>query len=127
MSENYSCDDILQAFIEATNKYHFSLDISLTINGSIITGTLISAEEYFEILTKTFKKGNKVSKAFSEKFKNASKANFSESTVDYIHMKDAKIFLGSNKPIPSKGSTIWRGNLKEIDGFFLGKIKGNLE
>lgn len=43
MSSNSAKDDVLESFVQAANQDDFSLDITLMINGAIVTGTLISA------------------------------------------------------------------------------------
>ncbi|MFQ3802021.1 gas vesicle accessory protein GvpU [Staphylococcus equorum] len=128
MSGVHSKDSILEAFVEASNKYEFSLDISLVTNGTVVSGTLVSAEEYFKQLSKSFKGGNDVAKAFSEKFSEAEDAASSTTDeVQFVHMKDVKIYIGDNKPTPSKGTPLWRGKIHEVDSFFLGKINGKAE
>ncbi|MGN5883447.1 gas vesicle accessory protein GvpU [Staphylococcus simulans] len=124
MSSNSAKDDVLESFVQAANQDDFSLDITLMINGAIVTGTLISASEYFETQSKYFKGGNKRSKEFSEDLAGASEAaESSDGEANYIHLKDVSIFLGDSKPTPSSGKITWRGNLSAVDSFFLGKIK----
>jgi hypothetical protein len=42
--------------------------------------------------------------------------------VHCIHLKQIKIYNGDNKQTPSEAQILWRGKLKEVDSFFLGKI-----
>lgn len=126
MSEVPSKDNVLEAFVEAANKDEFTLDISLLVNGAIVSGTLVSAKEYFKSLSKTFKDGNDTAEDFSEKFSSASdSADSTDAKVQYIHLKDTRIYLGDSKPTPSTGKILWRGELNKVDSFFLGKIAGN--
>ncbi|ALN77642.1 gas vesicle protein GvpU [Staphylococcus agnetis] len=123
MSEATNKDGILESFVEATNENGFALDISLLVNGSIVSGTLVSAEDYYKSLSESFKDGNDVAKEFSEQFSDASEsAKSSEGGANFIHLKDARVYLNGSHPIPSVGSTLWRGRLTEVDSFFLGKI-----
>ncbi len=55
-------DSILVFLVEATNKHRFSLDITLNVNGSIVSGTTVSAKGYFEGLSDAFEDGNDISK-----------------------------------------------------------------
>lgn len=122
-----SKDDILESFVKAANEDDFSLDISLLVDGAIVTGTLISAKEYFKTLSKSFKGGNATSKQFSENLDEAGDAagESDNDEINYIHLKDTSIFISENKPTPSSGKLIWRGKLSEVNSFFLGKIKSN--
>ncbi|MGX5792086.1 gas vesicle accessory protein GvpU (plasmid) [Staphylococcus equorum] len=123
MSEVSSKDDILEAFVEVANKDGFTLDISLLVNGAIVSGTLVSAKDYFKSLSKSFKKGNDVAQELSKELANASdSADSNDAEVQYIHLKDTRIYLGDSKSTPSTGETLWRGKLNEVDSFFLGKI-----
>lgn len=53
-------DSILEFFVRASNKHGFSLDITLNVKGALITGTLVSAKEYFDALSETFEEGNEI-------------------------------------------------------------------
>ncbi|WHX27837.1 gas vesicle accessory protein GvpU [Virgibacillus halodenitrificans] len=123
MSENTK-DNILEFFVTAANKHDFELDISLLVHGAIVTGTLISATEYFENMSQSFEDGSdisqKVSQQLSEAGESADSGNQQE--VNFIHLKNTKIYCGDSKPTPSKGEILWRGKLVEVDSFFLGRI-----
>jgi uncharacterized protein YejL (UPF0352 family) len=114
-------DNILAFLVQATNKHNLSIDITLNVNGAIVTGTIVSAKEYFVSLSETFEEGSDVAQQLSEKFAQAGESIDSgeEAEASFIHLKDAKVFCGSSKPSPSKGSALWRGPLSDINGFFL--------
>jgi hypothetical protein len=117
-------DNILEFFVQAANKHDFSLDITLNVKGAVITGTMVSAKEYFNALSETLEDGNEIAQAVSEqlgKSGEAAEAN-PDSEAYFIHMKNTKVYCGDSKPTPSKGEILWRGKLTEVDGFFLGKI-----
>ncbi|SHN23245.1 gas vesicle accessory protein GvpU [Gracilibacillus kekensis] len=119
-----SADTILGFFVQATNKHDFNLDITLNVNGALVSGTTISAQEYFEELSEAFEDGNEISKKISEQLVQASEeaeTNTNES-ASFIHLKSTKVYCGDSKSTPSKGNILWRGKLSDIDGFFLGKI-----
>lgn len=117
-------DSILEYFVQASNTQDFSLDISLNINGSVVSGTLISAKDYFETLSQKLEDGSEISQKLSEQLGAASETAESnpDGEANFIHMKNTRVYCGDNKPTPSKGQILWRGKLDEIDGFFLGKI-----
>ncbi|WP_233129897.1 gas vesicle accessory protein GvpU [Domibacillus epiphyticus] len=117
-------DSILEFFVQAANHHDFSLDISLNVKGAVISGTMVSAKEYFNTLSETFEDGNETAKMLSEQFVKTGEAVQAndDSEAYFLHMKDTKVYCGDSKPTPSKGKILWRGKLSEIDGFFLGKI-----
>ncbi|WRP06534.1 gas vesicle accessory protein GvpU [Rossellomorea aquimaris] len=117
-------DSILEFFVQATNKHDFSLDITLNVNGAVITGTLVSAKEYFDSLSETFEDGSEVAQKLSEELAKAGEAIDDNQSAEahFIHLKNTKVYCGDSKPTPSKGKIMWRGKLSEVDGFFLGKI-----
>ncbi|WP_404459126.1 gas vesicle accessory protein GvpU [Sutcliffiella horikoshii] len=117
-------DSILEFFVQAANNYDFSLDISLNVNGAVISGTLISAKDYFEAMSETFEDGNEIAQKISEQLA-ATGESFESSKgaeANFIHLKNTKVYCGDSKPTPSEGKILWRGKLSEVDGFFLGRI-----
>ncbi|WP_409293694.1 gas vesicle accessory protein GvpU [Peribacillus sp. SCS-26] len=121
-------DSILEFLVQAANKHDFELDITLNVKGAVITGTMISAKEYFSSLSETFEDGNEIAQAISEQMAQAGESSQNDnSEANFIHMKESKVYCGDSKPTPSKGKILWRGKLAEIDGFFLGKIYDSSE
>lgn len=116
-------DDLLLSFVKAANEHDFSLDITLNVNGALVTGTTVSAQKYLETISESFAEGNDVSKAIAEKLADASKSvENSNSQVRFIHLKDAQVYNGNEQPTPSEETFYWRGKLEAVEGFFLGKI-----
>ncbi|WP_100408011.1 gas vesicle accessory protein GvpU [Bacillus solitudinis] len=117
-------DNILEFFVQAANKYDFSLDISLNVKGAVITGTLVSAKEYFDILSESFEDGSEIAQKLSDRLTKAGDEFEAQDDVEayFIHLKNTKVYCGDSKPTPSRGKILWRGKLSEVDGFFLGKI-----
>jgi hypothetical protein len=117
-------DSILEFFVQASNKHDFSLDITLNVKGAVITGTLVSAKEYFDSLSETFEDGSEVAQKLSEELAKAGESVDENQSAEahFIHLKNTKVYCGDSKPTPSKGKIMWRGKISEIDGFFLGKI-----
>ncbi|WP_172370395.1 gas vesicle accessory protein GvpU [Sporosarcina jiandibaonis] len=123
-SSGHNKDNILEFLVQAANKHDFNLDITLNVKGAVITGTLVSAKEYFSTLSSTLEGGNDIAQMLSEELDQAEEiAQKNDDTeANFLHMKDAKVYCGDSKPTPSKGQILWRGKLSEIDGFFLGRI-----
>ncbi|UOQ44142.1 gas vesicle protein GvpU [Halobacillus salinarum] len=117
-------DDLLLTFVKAANQHDFSLDITLNINGALISGTTISAQRYLESLSNVFEEGNEVSQAIGEKLSASSQSakENGEDTAAFIHLKNAQVYNGDSQPTPSDSEFHWRGKIEEVDGFFLGKI-----
>jgi hypothetical protein len=124
---NVNNDNILQTFLHAANTHDFSLDITFTVKGAVISGTMISAKNYFAKLSETFEEGNVVAKELSGQLAKASQAIKHDHTSkgQYVHLENVKVYIGDSKPTPSTGDILWRGKLSEIDGFFLGRISGD--
>ena len=119
-----SKDSILEFFVQAANKHEFTLDITLNVNGAVVSGTLVSAKDYFDALSENFEDGSDVAQKLSEELAKAGETveENSNSEANFIHLKNTKVYCGDSKPTPSKGKILWRGKLSEVDGFFLGKI-----
>lgn len=117
-------DNILEFFVQAANKHDFSLDITLNLKGAVVTGTMMSAREYFDELSETFEDGSEVAQKLSEQLAKAGESVEANENAEahFIHLKNTKVYCGDSKATPSKGKILWRGKLSEIDGFFLGKI-----
>ncbi|MGD6774079.1 MULTISPECIES: gas vesicle accessory protein GvpU [Bacillaceae] len=117
-------DSILEFFVQAANSYDFSLDISLNVNGAVISGTLISAKDYFETMSETFEDGNEIAQKISEQLAATGESFESNkgAEANFIHLKNTKVYCGDSKPTPSEGKILWRGKLSDVDGFFLGRI-----
>ncbi|HZG73631.1 MAG TPA: gas vesicle accessory protein GvpU [Chondromyces sp.] len=117
-------DNILEFFVQAANKHDFSLDVTLNVKGAVITGTMIPAKEYFEMLSETIEDDSEVAQLLSEQFAKAGEAaqTSDDSEAHFVHLKNTKVYCGDSKPTPSKGKILWRGKLSEVDGFFLGRI-----
>ena len=123
-SSRPSKDNILEFLVQAANKHDFNLDITMNVKGAVITGTMISAKEYFRSLSESFEDGNDIAQMLSEQLNQAGEVaqNSDDTEANFLHMKDTRVYCGDSKPTPSKGQILWRGKLSEIDGFFLGRI-----
>lgn len=107
-SATQSKDSILEFFMEASNKHGFSLDITLNMNGSMVTGTTISAKEYFETLSEKFDDGKDIAQQLSEQLAKAGEAAEIDNGdgANFIHLKNTRIYCGDSQPTPSKGKIL---------------------
>jgi hypothetical protein len=103
--------------------------LTLTIGGSIITGTTISGREYLERMRLAFSSflDGAEQQTVDGSFQNFSERAYSRrgrSLPSFIHLRDAHhIVSGQNgvMRIPTEGM-LWRGRLAAIGGFSLGVI-----
>ncbi|MDV2684656.1 gas vesicle accessory protein GvpU [Alkalihalophilus lindianensis] len=119
-------DSILQFLVRAANKENFNVELTLNVGGAIVTGTMVSAKDYFSSLSERFEGGNEVADILSEQFAKAGEAvdTSEDSKGQFIHMKEAQVYCGDSNPTPSKGEVLWRGKLSAVDGFYLGAASG---
>lgn len=117
-------DPILEFFVQAANNRGFTLDLTLQIEGCLITGTLMSAKDYFMDLSEGFEDSDDITQAISKQMASASEeaGKSGKEEANYIHLKHADIYYGDSNPIPQSGVRLWRGKLSEVKGFFLGRI-----
>lgn len=127
--EGRQIDDTLQTIVHFANECDAGASISLTIGGSLVTGVLISADNYFDQLIAGFSSasgdGKNLAPAAMAKILTARKpAGGSPVPSQFLHLKDAKIYNGGDMPIPGNG-TLWRGKISSVDGFFFGVVRTN--
>ncbi|SDN73733.1 gas vesicle accessory protein GvpU [Alkalicoccus daliensis] len=123
---NKEKDVILQLMIESVNEHEdYEIPITLNVHGTLVSGNLVSAEYYFQELMEAFSEDNDADKQIYDKLEKATHhlESGEEPGINYVHMKEAKMFDESGTAIPSKGNVLWRGKMKEVDGFFIGKVK----
>ncbi|TDV54623.1 hypothetical protein EC919_104362 [Pseudomonas graminis] len=116
----------LCAFINDTN---LRVGITLTVGGSIITGTLIPHQDYFERLAADFsspfaKTSEENRAAIHERilsFHVPLDPSAVPTPVQYIHVDNARVHTGGSQVFPDKG-TLWRGKISAVEGFVLGEL-----
>jgi len=129
-------DDIFMIFNHLTNRGNLEgVGVTISINGSVVTGNLISYEQYLESTLEMVNSG------FSSEVENESllgrllkdalevesqdEENSDEKEEleppNYIHLKNAKVVFGSSL-IPANGG-LWRAKVDSLDGFMLGSLK----
>ena len=129
-----SVDPMLEMLVSSAEELDFSLGITLTIHGLLISGNIISYQRYLEGIAQGFESatGNqKIGQILAESYRNASQ-EYSEIRIEqglgelpprrYIHLSDARFRFGDS--VVSLGTGVyWRGRLDEVDGFFLSIIQ----
>lgn len=124
-------DAIILMFLELVEEDGIEVDVTLSVNGTIVSGTLIGATAYYEGITESSKNfhDSTMSKIISKKFNDlkeeyakqkqeeAEKESKDKSnSFTFIHLKNAKYLNAHNQDAHSRG-TWWRGSITSVDGF----------
>ncbi|MFL9590437.1 gas vesicle accessory protein GvpU [Aeromonas schubertii] len=104
-----------------------SIGITLNVNGSLITGHLISGKEYYDYLAAELGKQseNVFAMALSDGMNRLSEVygnnnRLAEMRTAFIHLKNARQVMGKEF-IPNNGA-YWRVKLCDVSGYTLGAI-----
>lgn len=123
-------DWFLQWLINFVSRTNISMDVSLTVGGSIVSGVLISHEQYFEAtseqLSEAFKRTSEdaaetMKKLILSFLPEPRTPDEPQTTPQYIHLADARIYSGSSGAITSNGKH-WRGKVSAVEGFTFGRL-----
>lgn len=105
--------------INAVNSLETS-NITLFVNGLIISGNVISKLAYLTGIADSFENDETFKTTFSDMAKSESMKNpydiersEEEYSVKYIHLKNAKLYKSNS--IVNLG--LWRGKISSVDGF----------
>ncbi|SBS35885.1 hypothetical protein MAQ5080_03299 [Marinomonas aquimarina] len=126
-------DWFLQELIEIVNGGKMTFDVTLTVAGFLVSGTLIGGKEYFEGFGEEFSFGleseaaEKVRTAFAKNGQVYSEASSPAMLPNYVHLKNAHFFHTSGTPIPENRGVWWRGRVSEVAGFSLGALTADSE
>ncbi len=123
-------DWFLQTLVATANRKGGSMGVTLLVGGTIVSGTIVSHEDYFENLGDEVEQGFKAAggEAVSELadiFRNIGHdlekrlAEAPPTNPAFIHLRDALIIL-PNKALPENRRVWWRGRISQVDGFLLG-------
>jgi len=130
--EHINTDDaVLLMFLNLIEEDGIEVDVTLNMNGAIVSGTLIGAGAYYDGITEASKnlEDSTMSKIISKKFhdlkeayqkqKEANEENEEgEVTPNFIHLKNATYLVSNNGQTVSKENKAWwRGRITSIDGF----------
>lgn len=129
-------DELLKYIIKSADETGIGSSITLSINGTIISGIIIRPKVYYDEMAEEFDNWKHVGrgghnkerwenykkeyKEFINRFRNKEEGEImKDSNIDYIHLKDVKIWKSDmSYPLP-----LWRGKLASIDGFCLGALQ----
>lgn len=122
-------DAVVVMFLSLVEEDGMEINITFYVKGAIISGTLISANAYYEGVIQSFKekKDETFSRIMTKKFSdlkaeylkqkqesdNSDSKDESKNAATFIHLKNAKI-LGRNNEITAS-SKWWRGRIATLD------------
>ena len=123
----------LEMLVALVDAQSVSINITLSIGGSLVSGKLVSGKEYFNSFADQMSSGFKdmgvseaTAKTMREQLAQPGEVFHGESTDPklktkplYLHLKNARIISG-NASYTSQ-STWYRARLSAVDGFFLGE------
>jgi hypothetical protein len=140
--DNREEDPLLRAFVKMAER-GLESNITLSVGGMLISGTLTSYSEYLKHVSEDMGVITipEIRDAMTEVFTNAAESaqnsmreiqreeEMAESSGQepddafmpaYIHLRDTRFFLPGGVSIPPQGGASWRGKIASVDGFVLG-------
>lgn len=99
----------------------FSLGITLTVRGILVSGTMVGRTRWFRELDETY--GETLvglTSSLRETNETLSERDADEIEEHRIHLINARHYPGGS-PVPASG-TFWRGQISSIDGWSLGTL-----
>lgn len=124
-------DWFLQFLVNLANRNRFELDITLTVGGILISGTLVGVRQYFDDLSTYFASpftSGRHSEEIKDTFKKIGEqctcvsSTEQTETPSYIHLRNVDFFNGQGKLLPGNEGKWWRGRLSEVQGFTPGRL-----
>jgi hypothetical protein len=130
-------DWLLEMLVALVDAQSVSVNITLSVGGSLVSGKLVSGKEYFNSFAEQVSSGFKdmgvseaTAKIMREQLAQPGEVFHGESTdpklknkPNYLHLKNARIISGTASY--ASQSTWWRGRLSAVEGFFLGDATPN--
>jgi hypothetical protein len=117
-------DRQLQSFVQLAESQQ-GFGVTLTVHGVVVTGNVVSRDDYLQGVTDSAISSWKGERTEGEPLKGVKEVFGIEQTDEgedlptYVHLKDAKILLGSVDHVPGGW---WRGRLESVDGFYAARL-----
>ena len=125
-------DFFLQCLVDLANRYGTSFGVTLNVGGFLVSGYTASGKDFFDavgrMMGQSFANNTEVGASVEQYFKRFGEIYVFEGSDEerelpgMIHLKDARYFHHSGKPIPSNQSLWWRGRLSSVAGFSMGNL-----
>lgn len=127
-----SQDEVLEYLVKILEETDAGISLTISVNGSIISGQMISSKRYFEELSNFYdeknitaddpsliEKGLPVLQRVKQFLEQKGKSREEQDNPKYIHLEDVVIY--PSNPSQPAGATVWRGKLSSVDGFSIGR------
>jgi hypothetical protein len=126
-------DWFLRELINMVNWGRVSLPVTFSVGGLLITGELVSGQQYFDSFAEDFKIGADIDSEEAE----TARVRFSEilrrfgtlypskhtEGEPFLHLRNARIIQTG---IAQPSGVWWRGRLDAVDGFILGTLTAEI-
>lgn len=133
VNDDVDRDWLLQHLVTHANiAKDFHQPITLWVGGGIISGLLVSGEEYFDAYTQQFvsrftpeaAEGTRaVLRELGSRYYEKDDSPDASNTI-FIHLINAQFWTPSGSIPSGKGiGVVWRGRLSQVTGFSLGQIE----
>lgn len=122
-------DVFLESLLRTIEKVGGGLEVTLNVNGTVVSGVLMSEEEY---ITQQALRITRIRQPEEEKPTEPNEEDIvtirrffgwaprnEEEPVRYVHLKDVTIHLDT--ATGNIQGDLWRGRAESIDGFLLGR------
>lgn len=98
-------------------------DVTLCVDGFLISGVIISREKYMQHTELTRQMQEAIDKIEAkEKLENPEKEPEPEKRRRFLHLRDAKYFTSSLHAIPTSGTTTIRVKIGSVSAFNFGSL-----
>jgi hypothetical protein len=128
-------DWFLQILVNIVNTSDTEIGVTLQVGGFLVSGRLVGGAKYFDGFAADFANSLRGDQESTEYIRSAfssygeqlySTTGETDAGPLYIHVKEARFFNTSGKPIPANRGVWWRGRLSEVSGFILGSLSEGL-
>ncbi len=116
-------DGILQTLVSLAQTTGLSMSLTLNVSGTTVTGELVGRNSWLDLLALELpgNDGSTLGGSLQENFRTDDDDLVDYTTYGFIHLRDAKFFVG-NKMAPGSGGVLWRGRLSEVSGWCFGEM-----
>lgn len=122
-------DPVLEVLVEAIDQQggQAGLDLTLTTNGCLITGTVVGHIVWFRMQAALLAESknpigdvmSQIADQLAEEYHPTD--DDTSDSPSFIHLVDAVHFVGDTQ-LPNDQRAFWRGRLDSIDGWTLGRL-----
>ncbi len=121
-------DMLLRLFAKMAQETKIEMGITLTVRGLVVSGLLVGRDRWLDHFTELISQAGEVASGIGtglqEAYRQSDLQRSSGDDVEYgyLHLLNAKYFLGGQETVPGSGSVIWRGRISEVSGWSIGSV-----